>query len=110
MSEHLVKDEHYWERRRKNNDASKRSREKRRLGDAAMEQKILALSRENELLKNHLENRSVTDTLLTARSRTDFAALPSQSNTANAERKVCRVLIYFYISLNVSRLNYYFWF
>ncbi|EPB65235.1 hypothetical protein ANCCEY_15702, partial [Ancylostoma ceylanicum] len=33
MNESVVKDEQYWERRRKNNDASKRSREKRRISD-----------------------------------------------------------------------------
>uniref|UniRef100_A0A158P851 BZIP domain-containing protein n=1 Tax=Angiostrongylus cantonensis TaxID=6313 RepID=A0A158P851_ANGCA len=33
VNENVVKDEQYWERRRKNNDASKRSREKRRIGD-----------------------------------------------------------------------------
>lgn len=36
LSESVVKDEQYWERRRKNNDASKRSREKRRIGDMVM--------------------------------------------------------------------------
>ncbi|KAK6010542.1 hypothetical protein OSTOST_24429, partial [Ostertagia ostertagi] len=33
VNESVLKDEQYWERRRKNNDASKRSREKRRIGD-----------------------------------------------------------------------------
>ncbi|CAI4229660.1 unnamed protein product [Auanema sp. JU1783] len=86
MNEHILKDDQYWERRRKNNDASKRSREKRRLGDIAMEQRILALSRENEILKTQLESRTATDSLLATRNIAEFAALPAQSNTVQADR------------------------
>jgi len=35
-----MKDDHYWERRRKNNIAAKRSREKRRLNDIVLGKKI----------------------------------------------------------------------
>ncbi|EYC13135.1 hypothetical protein Y032_0045g1285 [Ancylostoma ceylanicum] len=80
MNESVVKDEQYWERRRKNNDASKRSREKRRISDMAMEQRILALSQENHLLKSRLESRTAAESLLQT-ARPDFASLPSQSNT-----------------------------
>uniref|UniRef100_A0A5K3EI46 BZIP domain-containing protein n=1 Tax=Mesocestoides corti TaxID=53468 RepID=A0A5K3EI46_MESCO len=44
------KDEKYWERRRKNNEAAKRSREKRRQNDALMEQEIAELKHQNEAL------------------------------------------------------------
>lgn len=44
------KDEKYWERRRKNNEAAKRSREKRRQNDALMEQEIAELKHQNEVL------------------------------------------------------------
>ncbi|CDS43790.1 transcriptional factor nfil3:e4bp4 [Echinococcus multilocularis] len=44
------KDEKYWERRRKNNEAAKRSREKRRQNDALMEQEIAELKQQNEVL------------------------------------------------------------
>ncbi|KAL2295003.1 hypothetical protein Nmel_018147 [Mimus melanotis] len=48
------KDTMYWEKRRKNNEAAKRSREKRRLNDVAMESQLAALSRENALLRTEL--------------------------------------------------------
>ncbi|CAF3665340.1 unnamed protein product [Adineta steineri] len=51
-----MKDDHYWERRRKNNLAAKRSREKRRLNDIVlgMKTKVVELSNENETLKAKL--------------------------------------------------------
>ncbi|XP_051495927.1 NFIL3 like protein [Apus apus] len=48
------KDTMYWEKRRKNNEAAKRSREKRRLNDFAMESQLAALSEENALLRTEL--------------------------------------------------------
>ncbi|XP_067418171.1 NFIL3 like protein [Emydura macquarii macquarii] len=48
------KDTMYWEKRRKNNEAAKRSREKRRLNDFAMESQVTALSEENTLLRAEL--------------------------------------------------------
>ncbi|CAI9538551.1 unnamed protein product [Staurois parvus] len=44
----------YWEKRRKNNEAAKRSREKRRLNDMVLENKLLALGEENANLKTEL--------------------------------------------------------
>ncbi|CAF0917837.1 unnamed protein product [Rotaria sordida] len=49
-----MKDDHYWERRRKNNLAAKRSREKRRLNDIVLETKVVELTNENETLKAKL--------------------------------------------------------
>ena len=49
------KDEGYWSKRRKNNEAAKRSREKRRMNDVAMAQKIVELTNENTNLKRELE-------------------------------------------------------
>ncbi|CAM4794457.1 unnamed protein product [Rotaria magnacalcarata] len=49
-----MKDNHYWERRRKNNLAAKRSREKRRLNDIVLETKVVELSNENDTLKAKL--------------------------------------------------------
>uniref|UniRef100_A0A915EG56 BZIP domain-containing protein n=1 Tax=Ditylenchus dipsaci TaxID=166011 RepID=A0A915EG56_9BILA len=51
----LLKDESYWERRKRNNDAARKSREKRRLNDMAMEQRLVELTKENNLLKNRLQ-------------------------------------------------------
>ncbi|CAF0747822.1 unnamed protein product [Brachionus calyciflorus] len=50
-----LKDEHYWERRRKNNLAAKRSREKRRLNDLVLETKLLELTNVNHVLKLKLD-------------------------------------------------------
>lgn len=48
------KDESYWVKRRKNNEAAKRSREKRRYNDIAMGTKILNLSEDNDKLRREL--------------------------------------------------------
>ncbi|XP_040272875.1 nuclear factor interleukin-3-regulated protein [Bufo bufo] len=48
------KDAMYWEKRRKNNEAAKRSREKRRLNDMVLENKLIALGEENSNLKTEL--------------------------------------------------------
>lgn len=49
-----LKDSHYWEKRRRNNLAAKRSREKKRQQDFAIEKKVLALNLENSTLKAEL--------------------------------------------------------
>ncbi|XP_047738876.1 nuclear factor interleukin-3-regulated protein isoform X2 [Hyalella azteca] len=54
------KDESYWDRRRRNNEAAKRSREKRRFNDMILEQRVIELSKENHILRaqlNALENK-----------------------------------------------------
>lgn len=48
------KDDGYWEKRRKNNEAARRSREKRRIHDMALETRIMDLTRENCKLRNEL--------------------------------------------------------
>ncbi|XP_056136866.1 nuclear factor, interleukin 3 regulated, member 5 [Lampris incognitus] len=48
------KDASYWEKRRKNNEAAKRSREKRRLNDMVLENRVMALTEENVRLKTEL--------------------------------------------------------
>ncbi|XP_034396209.1 nuclear factor interleukin-3-regulated protein-like [Cyclopterus lumpus] len=48
------KDACYWEKRRKNNEAAKRSREKRRLNDMVLENRVMALNDENVRLKTEL--------------------------------------------------------
>lgn len=88
MNETVLKDEHYWERRRKNNDASKRSREKRRLNDLAMEEKIMALSAENERLRGQLHVREsaivappsqpASSIIVQPENKSLFAQMPSQ--------------------------------
>ncbi|CAL8332561.1 unnamed protein product [Merluccius merluccius] len=48
------KDEGYWDKRRKNNEAAKRSREKRRANDVVLETRVLSLLEENTLLRAEL--------------------------------------------------------
>ncbi|TTK63267.1 Nuclear factor interleukin-3-regulated protein [Bagarius yarrelli] len=48
------KDATYWEKRRKNNEAAKRSREKRRANDFMLETRLVALSEENTALRAEL--------------------------------------------------------
>uniref|UniRef100_A0A665WIU8 Si:dkey-172o19.2 n=1 Tax=Echeneis naucrates TaxID=173247 RepID=A0A665WIU8_ECHNA len=48
------KDSTYWDKRQKNNEAAKRSREKRRLNDLILEGQLLALSEENAQLRAHV--------------------------------------------------------
>ncbi|XP_066504499.1 nuclear factor interleukin-3-regulated protein [Hoplias malabaricus] len=50
------KDTVYWDKRRKNNEAAKRSREKRRLSDLMLEGHLLALNEENAQLRAELLN------------------------------------------------------
>ncbi|KAM4889356.1 NFIL3 like protein [Thomomys bottae] len=48
------KDTVYWEKRKKNNEAAKRSRERRRLNDQAMEGRVAALLQDNAALRAEL--------------------------------------------------------
>ncbi|MBN3318133.1 NFIL3 protein, partial [Atractosteus spatula] len=48
------KDEGYWDKRKKNNEAAKRSREKRRVNDMVLENRVIALLEENARLKAEL--------------------------------------------------------
>ncbi|XP_030264455.1 nuclear factor, interleukin 3 regulated, member 6 [Sparus aurata] len=48
------KDEGYWDKRKKNNEAAKRSREKRRVNDMVLEGRVLALLEENARLRAEL--------------------------------------------------------
>ncbi|XP_028311819.1 nuclear factor interleukin-3-regulated protein-like [Gouania willdenowi] len=48
------KDDGYWDKRKKNNEAAKRSREKRRVNDMVLESRVLALLEENARLRAEL--------------------------------------------------------
>ncbi|KAL0190426.1 hypothetical protein M9458_013124, partial [Cirrhinus mrigala] len=48
------KDDGYWDKRKKNNEAARRSREKRRINDKEVENKVLALLEDNARLKAEL--------------------------------------------------------
>ncbi|KAM4809844.1 nuclear factor interleukin-3-regulated protein [Rhinophrynus dorsalis] len=62
------KDAMYWEKRRKNNEAAKRSREKRRLNDMVLENKLMALGEENANLKTELLSLKLKFGLISAAS------------------------------------------
>uniref|UniRef100_UPI00358F2DBF uncharacterized protein n=1 Tax=Myxine glutinosa TaxID=7769 RepID=UPI00358F2DBF len=49
-----MKDISYWDKRRKNNEAAKRSREKRRLNDLVLEGRVVGLLEENSSLRAEL--------------------------------------------------------
>lgn len=62
------KDASYWEKRRKNNEAAKRSREKRRLNDMVLENRVMALNDENVRLKTELLQLKLRFGLISAAS------------------------------------------
>lgn len=62
------KDASYWEKRRKNNEAAKRSREKRRLSDMVLENQVMALNEENLRLKTELLQLKLRFGLITTAS------------------------------------------
>ncbi|VDO34109.1 unnamed protein product [Onchocerca flexuosa] len=51
------RDDVYWEKQRHNDDVAKKSRGKRHMNDMIMEQKLLELTRENNLLRNRLKQQ-----------------------------------------------------
>ncbi|XP_069779089.1 nuclear factor interleukin-3-regulated protein-like [Narcine bancroftii] len=69
------KDASYWEKRRKNNEAAKRSREKRRFNDMVLESKMLALSEENACLRAELLTLKVRCGLITSSAYAQEAQL-----------------------------------
>ncbi|XP_078054909.1 uncharacterized protein LOC144479749 [Mustelus asterias] len=66
------KDSTYWTKREKNNDAAKKSRERRRLQDMESERRVMALMGENERLRVEL---------LTLRCRLGLTGFPPRSQT-----------------------------
>lgn len=73
------KDTIYWERRRKNNEAAKRSREKRRINDMVLETKLMALGEENASLKAELLSLKLKFGLLSSEAFTQEMHKVSQS-------------------------------
>ncbi|XP_053144238.1 nuclear factor interleukin-3-regulated protein-like [Hemicordylus capensis] len=75
------KDASYWEKRRKNNEAAKRSREKRRFNDLVLENRVLALNEENVRLKTELLQLKLRFGLI---STAAFMEKSQQLSTASA--------------------------
>lgn len=77
------KDATYWDKRRKNNEAAKRSREKRRFNDLVLEGQLLALSEENAQLRTRMLNLHYHTSLNIDKSETasHFASSPVLAST-----------------------------
>lgn len=73
------KDSNYWDKRLKNNEAAKRSREKRRLNDLMKEGHLLALSEENAQLRAQVLNLQYISALSIEKTQ-----IPSRSATSTA--------------------------
>ncbi|XP_070706701.1 nuclear factor interleukin-3-regulated protein [Pempheris klunzingeri] len=77
------KDTIYWERRRKNNEAAKRSREKRRINDMVLENKLMALGEENASLKAELLSLKLKFGLVSSTAYAQEVQKLSSSSTGN---------------------------
>lgn len=75
------KDACYWEKRRKNNEAAKRSREKRRLNDMVLENRVIALNDENVRLKTELLQLKLRFGLISTASYIEKSQQISGSNS-----------------------------
>ncbi|KAL7404561.1 hypothetical protein ABVT39_016380 [Epinephelus coioides] len=75
------KDASYWEKRRKNNEAAKRSREKRRLNDMVLENRVMALNEENVRLKTELLQLKLRFGLISTASYMEKSQQISNSTT-----------------------------
>ncbi|XP_031174242.1 uncharacterized protein si:dkey-172o19.2 [Sander lucioperca] len=75
------KDSTYWDKRNKNNEAAKRSREKRRLNDLMLEGQLLALSEENAQLRAQVLSLQFHGSL---KAETRKAASACATSTASA--------------------------
>lgn len=76
------KDASYWEKRRKNNEAAKRSREKRRLNDMVLENRVIALNDENARLKTELLQLKMRFGLICAASFSEKSKQLGERNSA----------------------------
>ncbi|KAK7895844.1 hypothetical protein WMY93_021169 [Mugilogobius chulae] len=77
------KDHLYWERRRKNNEAAKRSREKRRINDMVLENKLMALGEENASLKAELLSLKLKFGLLSSTAYTQEVQKLANASSSN---------------------------
>lgn len=74
------KDATYWDKRHKNNEAAKRSREKRRLNDLMLEGQLLALSDENAQLRAQVLSLQYHSSLSAEKSKAASACATSSAS------------------------------
>ncbi|XP_054880824.1 nuclear factor interleukin-3-regulated protein [Poeciliopsis prolifica] len=82
------KDTIYWERRRKNNEAAKRSREKRRFNDLVLENKLMALGEENASLKAELLSLKMKFGLVSSSAYTQEVKNASNTPMVNSHEEL----------------------
>uniref|UniRef100_A0A665WIM0 Nuclear factor, interleukin 3 regulated, member 4 n=1 Tax=Echeneis naucrates TaxID=173247 RepID=A0A665WIM0_ECHNA len=85
------KDALYWEKRRKNNEAAKRSREKRRMNDYVLESHLMALKEENarlsaELMTIKLQFGLVHPAAFTAHTGNQMQGVHSSTHSQSLQR------------------------
>ncbi|XP_049911244.1 transcription factor atf-2 [Epinephelus moara] len=76
------KDAIYWDKRQKNNEAAKRSREKRRLSDLMLESQLLALTEENAQLRAQVLSLQYHSSLSAEKSKADSACATSTASVS----------------------------
>ena len=79
------KDEGYWDKRKKNNEAAKRSREKRRMNDMVLENRVLGLLEENARLRAELLALKFRFGLVKDPSNTPILPLRSDEHTSERQ-------------------------
>ncbi|TRY97336.1 hypothetical protein DNTS_020619 [Danionella cerebrum] len=79
------KDASYWEKRRKNNEAAKRSREKRRYNDMILENRVMALNDENVRLRTELLQLKLRFGLISTASYMEKSQQIGATSTGNSE-------------------------
>uniref|UniRef100_A0A668AFJ5 BZIP domain-containing protein n=1 Tax=Myripristis murdjan TaxID=586833 RepID=A0A668AFJ5_9TELE len=93
------KDASYWEKRRKNNEAAKRSREKRRLNDMVLENRVMALNDENVRLKTELLQLKLRFGLISTASYMEKSQqIGGGSNTGNGGSSTSSSATHYYTS------------
>ncbi|XP_062388096.1 nuclear factor, interleukin 3 regulated, member 2 [Sardina pilchardus] len=92
------KDASYWEKRRKNNEAAKRSREKRRLNDMVLENRVIALNEENMRLKTELLQLKLRFGLISTASYVEKSQQMANSAVANASSSSSSSSAHYYTS------------
>ncbi|XP_044134884.1 uncharacterized protein LOC122927266 [Bufo gargarizans] len=83
------KDASYWEKRRKNNEAAKRSREKRRFHDLVLEGRVAALDEENGRLRSELLQLKIRYGLINAASFLEAGHGLERCNSGDAGSLLC---------------------
>ncbi|CAK8676264.1 uncharacterized protein LOC143459082 isoform X2 [Clavelina lepadiformis] len=89
-----TKSKEYWLKRRKNNEAARRSREKRRMNDLLLERRVMRLSEENKNLRSQLLSMKIkygeTEEIKSpsVEERDDFTSISSEFSLNSSIRNI----------------------